>query len=682
MPPKRTAPPIRILLADATLDFGTRLQGQMRTAGLNVRIESAPTPDALVEAISRRDSDLLLIDWESPIAKAADVVAMVTQARADLPVVAMTVTIDSALLLAATKARVAALMLREEPAHAEDVIRREYARRRQRLALAGAESRIQELEQRCDAMLESSRDSIAYVHEGMHVRANPAYLDLFGVSSFEEIEGTTLLDMIEPATAGRFKEILKRLAKDEAPAEPLAITAQRSDGSTFDADILFARASFEGEPCLQITLRRREVLVAPDIDPLTGLSNRQSVFRHCQDLLAGLGNGTHDSALVLLEPDGFDLVAEAVGIAQVDELVRRVAEGVREFAQPEDLVARYSDHGFVLLMRGDGHEEAQARVESLREAFADHVFEFANRSFPITISAGLVLISDAIASTDDLLGRASRSLKSAQDGGGNKVAIDDPAAKEKADAVADKALLECIRRAVEHEGLVLAFEPVVSLQGAEGEHFQVLVRLASEDGDLLPGQFFPVAERYGLLAAIDRRVVAKACTAIAERSAQGRDLMLFVKLSPQSLDDADFVSWVGRQVREHRISGGALAFEFPEGTVATNLNGVRQFRQSLAPLGCHLAVQDFGAAANAQQIAQHVSADFVKLDRKLMADLPRSVQHQGKLRDLCAIAHAAGGQTIAQFVEDSASMAVLFTLGVDFVQGNFLSEPEQIVGAG
>lgn len=654
----------------------------MRSAGLNVRIETVASRAALEECIGRRDSDMLLLDWESTIVSAKDAVAMVTDARVDLPVVAMTVSIDAAMVLESSQARVAALMLREEPAHAEDIIRREYARRRQRLAMAGAEARIQELERRCDAMLESSRDAIAYVHDGMHVRANPSYLELFGVSSFEEIEGMTLLDMIESTTAGRIKEVLKRLAKGDAPKEPVGITAQRLDGSSFDAEILFARASFEGEPCVQITLRRSEVLIAPDVDPLTGLANRQAVFRHCQDLIAGLDGGVCDSALALLEPDGFDRVADAVGIAQADDLVQKVAAGIREFALTEDLVARYSDHGFVLLMRGCGHDEAVSRIGSLREAFADHVFESGNRSFPITISAGLVLVSDAIASSDDLLGRAARALKLAQDTGGNRVEVEDPAAKEKADAAADKALLQRIRRAVEAEGLVLAFEPVVSLQGEEGEHSQVLVRLAGDAGEMTPGQFFPLAERYGLLAAIDRRVVSLACVQIADRFSRGQRLKLFVKLSPQSLDDPDFTDWIARQLHEHGVAGAALVFELPEATVATNLNGVRRFRQALASLGCHLAIQDFGAAANAQQVAQHVAADFLKLDRRLMTDLPRSAENQSRLRELCVVASTVGGRTIAQFVEDSASMAVLFTLGVDFVQGNFLSEPEQIVGAG
>jgi diguanylate cyclase (GGDEF)-like protein/PAS domain S-box-containing protein len=679
MAAKKTAPLIRVLLVDPSPEFGERLQGQLRAAGLNLRVERVTSREALAEALSRNDADLLLLDWDSRILKPAEAVAMVERARIDLPVVALAVDIDSAMVLEATRARVAALLLREEVAHAEDVIRREFARRRQRHALASAEARIRELEQRCDAMLESSRDAIAYVHEGMHVRANPAYLELFGVANFEELEGTTLLDMIEPGSAAVLKETLKRVAKGDLPEGAVVLTLQRADGSTFEADALFARASFEGEPCLQITLRRREALIAQGIDPLTGLANRQSVYRACTELLedASLARG---AALLLIEPDGFDRIVEATGIAQADELIRQVAEGLREFGRPEDLVARYSDHGFVLLMRATSDAEAASRAEQLREAFAGHVFEVGNRSFPITVSAGLVLIGDAIASADDLLARAARALKQAQDAGGNQVVVDDPAAKEKADAAAEKALAQLIRDAIAHDRLLLNFQPVVALQGAEGLYYQVLVRLNGPQGEMLPGQFFPVAEKYGLLPAIDRWVIANACRAIASQTRERRDMTLLVKLSPQSLDDGGLVDWITQQVKEHRVPGQRLVFEFTEATVGTNLNGVRQFRDAIAPMGCRLAIQDFGAAANAPQILQHVGADFVKLDRRLMTDLPKSPDRQNKLQELCRIAHAAGRLTIAQFVEDAASMAVLFTLGVDFVQGNFLAEPEHVIG--
>lgn len=678
---KKVAPLVRLLLADSSLDFGERVQSHLRSVGINARVQRVAEREALAQAIAAAEADLVLIDWDSTIAKPAEVIALIERTRVDLPVIAMLTDVSASTLLALAKARVATFFLREEPEHAEDAIRREWQRRDERQRLAASDAVIRELEQRCDALLESSRDAIAYVHEGMHVRANQAYLDLFGVSGFDELEGSSLLDMLAGDSAARLKEVMRRVVKDTDPFDPLDLAASRVDGRRFEAEAEFARATFEGEPCLQITLRERASVVAGDTDALTGLKNRQAVFKLAEDAVAAIAAGRRDSALLLVEPDSFDRIADALGVAQADEVIRQIAAGMKGFAQSNETVARYTDHGFVLLIEKAGHETAQARAEQLRHAFAGHVFEHRNRSFPITISGGLVLIGSGIASSDDLLSSATRTLKQAQEAGGNRIAIFDPAAQEKADAATEQAMVALIKDALRNDDFALLFQPVVSLQGADGEFYQVLLRLHGPEGEMLPTRFFPLAEKYGLLASIDRWVVAHACESIAARVKEGRPSTLFVKLNARSLDEKTLVPWITQQVKHFRVPGASLVFELTEGAVSTNLNGVRQFRDLLAPLGCKLAIQDFGQAANAQQILELVHADFLKLDRNLMVDLPKSSEHQNKLRALCEVVHSARKSAVAQFVEDAASMSVLFTMGVDFVQGNFLQEPEKVVSA-
>ncbi len=123
------------------------------------------------------------------------------------------------------------------------------------------ETSLRETERRCDSLLDSSRDPIAYVHEGMHVRANKAYLEMFGFEEFEDIQGMSILDMIAPDDADDFKTLLKKLSKGEKPPQKLNLKAQRGDGTTFDAVMEFAEASYEGEPCQQISFRQQTVSV-------------------------------------------------------------------------------------------------------------------------------------------------------------------------------------------------------------------------------------------------------------------------------------------------------------------------------------------------------------------------------------------------------------------------------------
>ena len=151
------------------------------------------------------------------------------------------------------------------------------------------EAALRESERRCEALLDSSRDPIAYVHEGMHVRANKAYLEMFGFDDFEDVEGMSILDMIATDDADDFKALLKRLSKGEKPPQRLNLKAQRSDGSTFDATMEFTEASYEGEPCQQITFRRQMVdaNLAQELDALRS-----------KDLVTELFNRQHTIALV------------------------------------------------------------------------------------------------------------------------------------------------------------------------------------------------------------------------------------------------------------------------------------------------------------------------------------------------------------------------------------------------
>ena len=145
-------------------------------------------------------------------------------------------------------------------------------------------------------LLDSSRDAIAYVHEGMHVRANRAYLEMFGYESFEEIEGMTLLDMVASENADDFKALLKRLSRGEKPPKRVELKAVSGTGESFDATAEFAQATFEGEPCLQIIFRRKAV--SPELveqlqrDSATGMYNRSRMLELIEDAVGDAAKGT------------------------------------------------------------------------------------------------------------------------------------------------------------------------------------------------------------------------------------------------------------------------------------------------------------------------------------------------------------------------------------------------------
>jgi diguanylate cyclase (GGDEF)-like protein len=382
----------------------------------------------------------------------------------------------------------------------------------------------------------------------------------------------------------------------------------------------------------------------------------------------------------MLEPDNLKVLMESIGIGNMDLLLADMAQLVREQLKPGDVAARFSDTSFAVLLRNVEHGQAQLRADALRRTFEDRIFEVAKKSLTVNVSIGMVLIGERIANADAILGHGASTLKAAQGKGGNRVESYDPAAQDKADAQGEKNRLSEIQHALKHSGFVLYFQPIISLQGVEGEYYEILLRMQSTDGqEVLPAGFFPVAERNNLLSAIDRWVVANAIKQLSERERAGHKSTFFLKLSPASLDDATLLPWIAQHLKAHRLRGDALVFEMPESKVVTHLKPVRQFQKGLEQLHCAFALEQFGNGLNSFQLLKHVDAKYLKVDRTFMAELPKNKENQEKVREICRQAQAQDKVTVAEFVEDAASMSILFSCGVDFVQGNFLQEPEKVM---
>jgi EAL domain-containing protein (putative c-di-GMP-specific phosphodiesterase class I) len=189
----------------------------------------------------------------------------------------------------------------------------------------------------------------------------------------------------------------------------------------------------------------------------------------------------------------------------------------------------------------------------------------------------------------------------------------------------------------------------------------------------------PIAERHGRLPAIDRWVIANAIRAIAERERAGHRTTFFIKLTAQSLEDQTLLPWIAQQLKTSRQRGDSLVFEMPESKVVTSLKQARAFAKGLEQVHCGFALEQFGSGLNSFQLLKHIPVNYLKIDRNFMADLPKQKENQDKIKDICEQAHHAGKLTVAEFVEDAASMSILFSCGVNFVQGNFLQEPEKIL---
>ncbi|HET9835328.1 MAG TPA: EAL domain-containing protein [Rhodanobacteraceae bacterium] len=676
-------PITKIIIVEDAAEDAEHVVSVLRNGGIAVRPQRVTSEEEFSAALESLSPDLVLANPDSHEVPYASVARAIEVTGKDMALLALTSQVTEDLISQAFANGTRGIALRKRPEQVQAVVRRELDALNMRRSVRRLEASLRESERRCDSLLDSSRDPIAYVHEGTHVRANRAYLEMFGFEDFEDVEGLTLLDLVAPAHTADFKDLLKRLSRGEKPPPRLELAAQRADGSTFDAVMEFSPASYEGEACLQIVFRRQEV--DPELarqleqmkshDPLTGLYNRPHFIGLIDQAVKATVDGAKDQSLLLLEPDNFQSVNDAVGITGTDALLKAMATAISTNLGEHDQAGRIGEHAFGVLLTARPHPEVLHLADAIRASVEDRIVEAAGHSVSFTASVGGSLLGEKNANAQTLLAQASHALRNAQSQGGNRTDILDPAATEKAEAAKERKWLDLIDSALANDGFMLYYQSVVSLQGAEGEFFEVLLRLHGPSGEVLPGFFFPIAGRHGRLPAIDRWVIDHAIKVLAER--KGQPTTLFVKLSADSLQDEKLAAWIGERLQHSGVPGSALVFEMPESKVVTSLKPARELVGQLKQHGCAFALEQFGSGLNSFQLLKHIDVDYLKLDRSFTRELSRQEENQHKVRELCALADEAGKHTVAEWVEDAASMSFLFSAGVHFVQGNFLQEPDK-----
>jgi diguanylate cyclase (GGDEF)-like protein/PAS domain S-box-containing protein len=547
-----------------------------------------------------------------------------------------------------------------------------------RRALRRQREALKECEQRAQALIDSSRDAVAYVHEGMHIYANPVYLDTFGFDEAEEITGIPILDMMAPGDHESFKEFLKQFGSGNASVDRTEIHALRADGTQFQAEVSLSAAAMDGEPCTQLVLRDLSVVQAADAklahqDPLTGLYNRQYLIKSVEDAAARANAGQVGGSLLYVELDGFHAVTERVGIAASDLVLAQVADLLRDVGSTAKVISRFGDETFALLLDTDRLDRARTLAEDLRRRVEEQAFDVERQAVILTCSIGVVLIGQGTGSAQDALLAADGACARAKQRGGNNVEVDQPSLKEYAE---DQEWPRRIREALQANRFRLYYQPVMSLHGQPLELYEVLLRmLDADDNVLLPQQFLGFAARAGLMTALDRWVIDQAVATAEEAQARGSRLSLLVKLSDESLADDTLVSWLVDLLKSKGIPGDRFIFEVSEVSATAHLGQAKVFSRNLKALHAQFALAHFGQGAHSVGVLKHMPVDFVKISGALIHQLAHDTQRQATVRSIIETAHQMDKMTIAENVEEAASLAVLWQMGADYARGFYVQEP-------
>ncbi len=678
---------LRLLIADKTLNDAEVVISILRNAGHAVRPTHVEDQDALREALTEKQFDLFLCYISLDTLPLESALQYVQQSGRDLPVIAFADSEGANLRRSVMQQGATELATRDDPEHLELVIGRELGHVLDRRRLRRLEKSLHETEKRCSALLDSSRDSIAYVHEGMHLYANRAYLERFGYDNFEEIEGMPLLDMIAPEHQGTFKEKLRALSRGEKDISDIDNLIMLCDNGQMDVSMAFSPASIDGEPCTQILIRDHssEAVLEKQLDTLTrqdlvtGMLNRV----HFQEqLLAALkenmddGDASVGHGLLYVQIDNAETIRKTIGPTAFDRVMADVAELIRAELDDNCVAGRFEDDVVTVLLPARGVHETVAVAEAIRSRVEDHIVETGDRTVTTTVSVGGVMIGARSGDLDSIISAAVAACETARHNGGNQAHLHSAAAggedQKEVEAWADR-----LDDAFAQDRFFLVYMPVASLGGDTTARYEVRIRLRDEDGsEHGPDHFMGPAERCGIAGRLDRWVISTALATLAKRRSK-EQIILFIKISGATLADQKFLAFLKAELARHDMPGKRLNFQVNEPVAVTQLNDARRVFRGLKELGCGFTLDHFGSGLNPFQLVKHLPADYLKLDVSLMQEINDSEEVEERVHGIIDNAHSMRKQVVASFIEDAATLARVWQHKVDFVQGNFLQAPSE-----
>lgn len=669
---------VRLLILEDSQNEAERIVSLFRNAGLPTRVHRAGNPESLSEALGK-PWDLCIAAFDCELLPPLTAMRMLQKTERDLSFIQIVAEPDSDLIVEALQQGAQDAVPRGEDQHLLMVAQRELTSLQERRARRAAEAALHEAEKRCQLLLDSSIDAIAYVHDGMHIYANRAYLKLFGYRCPDDLEGTPMTDLIAPGDQAGFKDFLRNYRSETDSADFQCSGINTSDES-FDAKISFSPAMYDGEPCVQVVIRtdsdnaelEQKLKAISSQDLATGLFNRQRFLELLSAASERAVNGGESASLAYIKIDNYNRLTTELGIAGIDLLLADLAQTVRQGLSKDTQLARLADNVFCALKSGASPEQHQPELAELLKTVAGKLFEISGRTAQTTLSIGVAAISEKTGKPADALDRARRS--SEEDSAGNHLHVHNPA-DELAASANHSNITAMIQHALETNGFRLLFQPVISLRGDHDELYEVLLRLVTPQGEEVPpNDFLNAAISAGLAEKIDRWVLLNAIKLLTQHRAKGHKTTLFVHLSSASLQDMSLLAWLAMALKAARLPADSLILQIRETDAITHLKQAKELVDGLRDLHCQIALGQFGCAVNPFNTLNHLNVDYVKIDGSFTGELHEQA-NQDALKEILAALHAQAKQTIVPFVESASILSVLWQAGVNYIQGHYLQGP-------
>jgi diguanylate cyclase len=414
-------------------------------------------------------------------------------------------------------------------------------------------------------------------------------------------------------------------------------------------------------------------------DALTGLYNRRHFCQQLEHHLVLAERHDRCGALLFIDLDDFKDINDTLGHQIGDELLKNLVALLQTQLRQSDILARLGGDEFAIILPQITAVDLLLMTQRLLKALEETVFTCSEHPVRITASIGAIQFSSAKMPVDELLACADRAMYKSKESGRNSFSFysDDDNWRHQAESrnFWKSRLLEALTEKL----FVLYCQPILDLRNHQISRYEILLRLAGKGGELiLPASFLPIAESTRLIYRIDRWVVSQAIQLLALAAAAGKELQLEVNLSGKSLADSELLPMIQQELALTGVNPATLILEITETAAIADRIQAQNFIHTLKKIGCQFALDDFGIGYSSFSQLKYIPVDYLKIDGSFIKNLPHDPVDRSLVKAIVEVSQALGKSTIAEFVEDQATVDWLRQLGVDYAQGYYIGKPKPI----
>lgn len=673
-----------LLLVSPIEEPARNIETSLRNAGHPLRVRWINRLDALEDQLRDSPPDLVIADRDgSPEVQRDRVIEACKRLQPELPVLLLGTVLSVDTILAALAAGAEDLVGGDSPAqlrHLERVVVREIARHTASRQLRQTRSRLADFEARHEKLTDSTGDAVASIQEGIVVRANLALARLLGHDDPGSLAGQPLIDLVAAEQQAEVKEQLRGVLKGRPLAAGWLLKLAGRDGVVTVAAQMIP-GSQDGEQVVELLIRaaapRRDAdaaAAAPLAPALAGGGRADFRAALGGPIAAGLTR-----AALLIHVDDLAGLEERIGFVDAEALIGLASAAIAARLAPDDRLFAFSlDERAVLIERPE-LAAIERLAETLRRELREEIFSLGDREAQLSVSIAL-LQPGAGDAADTVIRQLATEARSASAKDGNRVVIVGSTIRT-AQAEREEARIAALtRRALAEDRLRLAWQSIASLEGETRNHYDLLVRMSDETGrEWTASEFLPAAQKFNLMRSIDRWVVGSALELIQRRSRPQDAATLFVKISEDTVRDAEaFVVWLRELLGGRSLKRDEIIFEAQELVLHNHIRKARMLTRELIEIGAGFAIEHFGIGPNSAQMLDYIPAHFLKFH----ASFTQSFGERATIARLSELVEAAKQhriKTIVSHVEDANVMARLWQMGVNYISGYHVQEPEVVL---